>query len=81
LDTAVPELPTLAGAPASGYNVPDVPLEVQLVAIGHLARMGLAVCSAELRERTGMLMRGELDEPDTVRTVGDLGLMAGAVAR
>jgi len=51
----------------------------QLVALGYLARMGTALCSAELRERAAALMRGELDEADTVRTVGDLGLMAGAV--
>jgi hypothetical protein len=62
-----------AGAPA-------LPLEAELVALGYLARMGLAVCPPELRGRTAALMRGELDEADVVRTVGDLGLMAGAVA-
>jgi hypothetical protein len=53
----------------------------QLAAVGYLARMGIEACSPELRGRTIRLMRGELDEPDTVRTVGDLGLIAAAVAR
>lgn len=53
----------------------------QLTAVGYLARMGLECCSLELRGRTERLMRGELDEPDTARTVGDLGLIAAAVAR
>lgn len=52
---------------------------VQVVAIGYLAAMGTALCTAELRERTGALMRGELGEGDTLRTVNDLGLIAGAL--
>lgn len=51
-----------------------------LVALAHLARMGLAYCPPELRGRTAALMRGELDEPEVRQTVNDLGLMAGAVA-
>lgn len=51
----------------------------ELVALGHLARMGTALCTAELRERAGALMRGELSPADVPRTVNDLGLMAGAV--
>ncbi len=53
---------------------------MQVVAVGYLAAMGTALCTAELRERTGALMRGELDQGDTLRTVNDLGLMASAVA-
>jgi hypothetical protein len=53
---------------------------MQVVAVGYLAAMGAALCTAELRERTGALMRGELDQGDALRTVNDLGLMAGAVA-
>lgn len=52
----------------------------ELVALGHLARLGMALCPGELRERTAALMRGELHEGDARRTVNDLGLMAGAVA-
>ncbi len=53
---------------------------MQVVAIGYLAAMGAALCTAELRERTGALMRGELGEGDTLRTVNDLRLMAGLAA-
>ena len=51
----------------------------QLTALGYLARLGTALCTAELQGRTAALMRGELDEGDVRRTVNDLGLMAGAV--
>jgi hypothetical protein len=51
----------------------------EIVALGHLARLGMELCTAELRERTAMLMRGELDGADARRTVNDLGLMARAV--
>jgi hypothetical protein len=45
---------------------------MQAVAIGYLAAMGTALCTAELRARTGALMRGELLEDDVYRTVNDL---------
>jgi hypothetical protein len=51
----------------------------EIVALGYLARLGTALCTAELRGRTAALMRGELCEGDVRRTVNDLGLMAGAV--
>lgn len=51
----------------------------ELVALGHLARLGMELCTAELRARTAALMRGELPEGDVRRTVNDLGLMARAV--
>ena len=51
----------------------------ELVALGHLARLGMELCSAELRGRAAALMRGELPDGDARRTVNDLGLMAGAV--
>lgn len=51
----------------------------EIVALGYLARLGMELCTAELRARTGALMRGELDQGDALRTVNDLGLMAGAV--
>lgn len=54
-------------------------LPPELVALAHLARLGLEWCPPELRGRTGALMRGELPEGDARRTVNDLGLMAGAV--
>lgn len=60
-------------------NDPAVMPAPQLVALGNLARLGTALCTAELRGRTAALMRGELDAADTRRTVNDLGLMAGAV--
>ena len=44
----------------------------ELVALGHLARLGLEWCPPELRGRTQMLMRGELPEGDARRTVNDL---------
>jgi hypothetical protein len=68
-------------APPPEVLLPDpavMPAPV-LVALGHLARMGLEYCPAELRGRTAALMRGELDEPAMRQTVNDLGLMAGAV--
>ena len=52
----------------------------ELTALGHLARMGMELCTDELRGRTAALMRGELDGADVRRTVNDLGLMARAVA-
>lgn len=55
-------------------------LPPELVALAHLARLGMEWCPPELRGRTGALMRGELPEGDARRTVNDLGLMAGAVA-
>ena len=65
----------LGARPTGGF-----PVAPELAALGYLARLGMELCSAELRGRTAALMRGELDGADARRTVNDLGLMASAVS-